>query len=203
MSSCSQNNPPNCNPCCVPRPVCDPSNEALESQLNNLITFLIGVLTKSCGPNNEVIWSLPCDLDGAEPIPGYPITPGQGFLCYLISVITVIIESIPSASNEIIDLVITNTNEVVIDWSLGSYFRFDGSLTEESTINFIHENYPAEPMAKTISVLLFGGTYSATWDEGKWAGSAPFSTKSLGDDVITFSSFGSNGVYGSAVTDMG
>lgn len=75
-----------CNPCCLPVPTCDATAEALASQLNNLLTFLIGTITKSCNDDDEVIWSLPCDLDGNEPITGFPKETGESILCYLLRV---------------------------------------------------------------------------------------------------------------------
>lgn len=90
-----------CNPCCLPVPVCDATNEALASQLNNLLTFLIGTITKSCNDDDEVIWSLPCDLDGNEPITGYPKETGESILCYLLRVATAILASVSSSASSL------------------------------------------------------------------------------------------------------
>lgn len=71
-----------CNPCSCSCE-CDPANESVSSQLENFITAFFGSVTKSC-VNGEVVWSLPCDLDGG--IPGYPRLPNEGIACYLLRI---------------------------------------------------------------------------------------------------------------------
>lgn len=70
----------NCNPCSCGS-ACDPVNEALSSQVNNLVLSMYGSVTKTC-VNGQVIWSLPCDLD--DGVPGFPRNSGEGIACYLI-----------------------------------------------------------------------------------------------------------------------
>lgn len=84
--SCTTNTTTSCNPCCAPAPVCDATNEALASQLNNLLTWLIGVITKSCDSNNNVVWSLPCNLGSSEPLAGYAKLANEGIICYILRV---------------------------------------------------------------------------------------------------------------------
>lgn len=67
-----------CNPCngsCS----CDPANEPLSSSLNNFITEFFGTLTKSC-VNDQVVWTLPCDLSTGNP--NFPRNSGEGLACY-------------------------------------------------------------------------------------------------------------------------
>lgn len=64
---------------------CDPAQESIASQLENFQTAFFGTITKSC-VNGEVVWSLPCDLDGG--IPGYPRLAGEGIACYLLRIWT-------------------------------------------------------------------------------------------------------------------
>lgn len=62
---------------------CDPANEPLQSALNNFIASIYGSLTKTC-VNNQIVWTLPCDLDAG--IPGYPRVAGEGIICYLLRI---------------------------------------------------------------------------------------------------------------------
>lgn len=62
---------------------CDPAEESLASQLANFQTAFFGSITKTC-VNGEVVWSLPCDLDGG--IPGFPRLPNEGIACYLLRI---------------------------------------------------------------------------------------------------------------------
>lgn len=68
-----------CSPC--EHSSCDAANEPLSSQLNNFVTAFFGSLTKSC-VNNQVVWTLPCDLDGGDP--SFPRNPGEGLACYFL-----------------------------------------------------------------------------------------------------------------------
>lgn len=63
------------------KPKCDPANEPLSSALNNFILSFYGTVTKTC-VNNEVVWSLPCDLDTG--LPSFPRLPGEGLACYFL-----------------------------------------------------------------------------------------------------------------------
>lgn len=69
-------------------PKCDPAKEPLASALNNFILSFFGSLTKTC-VNNQVVWTLPCDLDGT-PFPGYPRIAGEGLACYFARVIPLV-----------------------------------------------------------------------------------------------------------------
>lgn len=66
-------------------PKCDPSKEPLASALTNFIAAFFGSVTKTC-VNNQVVWTLPCDLDG-EPFPGFPRIPNEGLACYFARVV--------------------------------------------------------------------------------------------------------------------
>lgn len=68
------------NPCSCPD-ACDAANEAIASQLNNFVTAFFGTVSKTC-VNNQVVWSLPCDLDAG--VDGFPRLAGEGIACYLI-----------------------------------------------------------------------------------------------------------------------
>lgn len=72
-----------CSPCECEHE-CDPSQESVASQLDNFIAAFFGSITKTC-VNNEVVWSLPCDLDAG--IEGFPRLPGEGIACYLLRVL--------------------------------------------------------------------------------------------------------------------
>lgn len=74
----------NCNPCSCTA-TCDAENEPLSSALNNFIVSFFGTLTKSC-VNNQVVWTLPCDLDVGDA--SFPRTPGEGIACYFLRFIT-------------------------------------------------------------------------------------------------------------------
>jgi len=43
------------------------------------VTQFFGSVTKTC-VNNQVVWSLPCNLDAG--VPGYPRSPSEGLACY-------------------------------------------------------------------------------------------------------------------------
>lgn len=60
---------------------CDATNEPTASALNNFITEFFGTLTKTC-VNNEVVWTLPCDL--AVGAPEFPRNSGEGLACYFL-----------------------------------------------------------------------------------------------------------------------
>lgn len=60
---------------------CDATNESTASTLNNFITSFFGTLTKTC-VNNEVVWTLPCDLDVGSP--DFPRNAGEGLACYFL-----------------------------------------------------------------------------------------------------------------------
>lgn len=78
----SCNCPPNSNKPCCPSTAPNAADEALDSQVANLIGKLFGFATKSIGQNGEVTWTLPCNLDGQ--IAGFPRLPGEGLLCYFL-----------------------------------------------------------------------------------------------------------------------
>lgn len=81
-----------CNPCCTPAATCDATNEPLSSQIENLVEFLLGTVTKTCDADGNVVWTIGCDLQGNAPVPGYANTESS-FLCYLVSVISTITET--------------------------------------------------------------------------------------------------------------
>lgn len=67
-------------PCSCPD-ACDAANEAIASQLTNFTAAFFGTVSKTC-VNNQVVWSLPCDLD--DGVAGFPRNAGEGIACYLI-----------------------------------------------------------------------------------------------------------------------
>lgn len=72
MSAC------NCAPSVVP-PAIDPSQESVQSALDNFILNFYGAITKAV-VNGQIVWTLPCDLAAA--LPGYPRDPSLGTACY-------------------------------------------------------------------------------------------------------------------------
>lgn len=80
-SSCGSNGPCDCPDCSEEE--CNAENEPLASSLQNFIVAFFGSITKTC-VDNEVVWSLPCDLD--EGIPGFPRVAGEGVACYMLRV---------------------------------------------------------------------------------------------------------------------
>lgn len=70
----------NCNPCTCGT-ACNAADEPLSSALNNFITSFYGTVTRTC-VNNEVIWTLPCDLDSGDP--DFPRNSGEGLACYFL-----------------------------------------------------------------------------------------------------------------------
>lgn len=78
--SCGSCSSCRCNPCRCAE-VCDPSHEPLASALNNFVTAFFGSVTKTC-VNDQVVWSLPCDLDGG--VTGFPRNSGEGIACYVL-----------------------------------------------------------------------------------------------------------------------
>lgn len=60
---------------------CDPAKEPLSSSLNNFITEMFGTLTKTC-VNNEVVWTLPCDLGAGAA--NFPRNSGEALACYFL-----------------------------------------------------------------------------------------------------------------------
>lgn len=73
--SCSCNS----NPCTCHS--CDAADEPLSSALTNFTNAFFGTVTKTC-VNNEVVWSLPCDLDSG--VPDFPRIAGEGLACYFL-----------------------------------------------------------------------------------------------------------------------
>lgn len=198
---------PSChgNPCCRPgAPICDATNEPLQSALDNFIYWFFGVITKACNAEGEVQWTLPCDLSSAEPIPGFPRLPNEGIACYLIRYILGLSAGGPCSGSPRIELALTVEGEIEIDWSLGCYFSFDGEGTEsETTVTFRHINLPTDPLSKTISLLLTGSTgYQINWENTKWADGLGLIQPSGGDDVATFTSFAGGTPHGSAIVNM-
>lgn len=76
MSCQPPSTPCSCEPC---QTQCDPAHEPLPSTVDNFVTQFFGTVTKTC-VNNQVVWSLPCNLDTG--VPGYPRQPGEGLACY-------------------------------------------------------------------------------------------------------------------------
>lgn len=82
MANCSNCN---CNPCSCDCS-CDPENEAFSSAFNNFQVKFVGPITKTC-VNGAVVWTLPCGLDDAEPVTGYPKLSGETVFCYFLRVL--------------------------------------------------------------------------------------------------------------------
>lgn len=76
MSCQPPSTPCSCEPC---QTQCDPAHEPLPSTVDNFVTQFFGSVTKTC-VNNQVVWSLPCNLDTG--VPGYPRQPNEGLACY-------------------------------------------------------------------------------------------------------------------------
>ena len=69
-----------CNSCGCSQAV-SADNESLPSALDNFILHFFGTITKTV-VNDEVVWTLPCDLASDEPIPGHPREENEGLACY-------------------------------------------------------------------------------------------------------------------------
>lgn len=62
---------------------CDPANEPIDSALNNFIASFFGIVVKTC-VNNQIVWTLPCNLDAG--LPGYPRVANEGLACYFLRI---------------------------------------------------------------------------------------------------------------------
>jgi hypothetical protein len=76
MSNCNCNYGP-----CVDQPPPIITEEAVSSQLHNLVTALFGTLQKTI-VNGRVIWTTPCGTSFESP--ANPRQEGEGLLCYLL-----------------------------------------------------------------------------------------------------------------------
>lgn len=79
------------NNCCPPSPPACPSTvttESVASQLQNLITTLLGTFTVTV-VNGRAVWSAPCSAATAG-LSCFPILPGEGFVCYFLRILTTI-----------------------------------------------------------------------------------------------------------------
>jgi hypothetical protein len=123
MSCCNCN----CNPCCCSTTTCNAASEPLSSALDNFISAFFGDITKTC-VNNQVVWTLPCDLDVG--IPGYPRIEGEGLACYMLRVFQALTGSAGFTSTEISDTDI----ELTAGTSTVSQ-EFFGTITSPMVIN--------------------------------------------------------------------
>lgn len=57
--------------------------ESVSSSLDNLITSLLGTLTKTI-TNGRAVWSTPCSPD--DSLSAFPRNAGEGFVCYLLRI---------------------------------------------------------------------------------------------------------------------
>lgn len=81
----------NNNPCT--ESTCDPAHEPLSSALNNFITSFYGSLIKTC-INDQVVWTLPCDLNSGSP--NFPRFTNEGLACYFLRYFNQIVVAPPS-----------------------------------------------------------------------------------------------------------
>lgn len=118
----------NCVPCECDE-CCDPENEPLSSTLNNFISEFFGSVEKAC-VNEEVTWTLPCDLSGT-PFVGYPRVVGEGLACYFARVIPLLVSGGGGGDgHNLIDLfsnisangdthlLIDSTGDPTVDWEV-------------------------------------------------------------------------------------
>lgn len=93
-------------------PKCDPANEPVASALNNFILAFFGSVTKSC-VNNQVVWTLPCDLDGGNP--NFPRLPNEGIACYFQRFVnTFLAAQIVSIGNKGYRLTVLSATDVIL-----------------------------------------------------------------------------------------
>lgn len=89
--------PPGCNSVVPP---CNPPlqpTESVPSQLNNLEQSLFGTFTVTPipGQGGRAVWSGQCSANSI--VPGYAMNPGEGFICYIIRIMTVILGQVNAA----------------------------------------------------------------------------------------------------------
>jgi hypothetical protein len=75
------------NPCCPPigTPI-DPTQEPLQSEVDNFVLSVYGYVTKTLDDQGTVVWTLPCDLDAG--LPDNPRNVGEGMFCYFLRLFT-------------------------------------------------------------------------------------------------------------------
>lgn len=116
-----------CSPCSCSGD-CDPANEPLSSALNNFVIAFFGAVTKSC-VNDEVVWTLPCDLEAGNP--NFPRIPNEGIACYLSRFIeTFLAAQVVSIGNKgYLSRALTNANITIT--RAGDFINqdFTGTLT--------------------------------------------------------------------------
>lgn len=117
----------NCNPCECSA-TCDAANEPLSSSLNNFITSFFGTLTKTC-VNNQVVWTLPCNLDVGDPT--FPREAGEGLACYFLRFINTFeaAQQFSVGNKGYESTVLTNGNVVLFRASDAINQDFTGTLT--------------------------------------------------------------------------
>lgn len=116
----------NCNPCTCSS--CDAENEPLASSLNNFITTFFGTPQKSC-VNNQVVWTLPCDLATGNPL--FPRDSGEGLACYFSRFVETFLSSQQFAvgNKGYESTILTNTDEVLFVNTDFINQDFTGTLT--------------------------------------------------------------------------
>lgn len=134
---------------------CDPANEGITSQLNNFIEQFFGTISKTC-VNDEVVWSLPCELDAG--VAGFPRNPGEGIACYVIRY-----------AQSILPVLFANTVYVDKNWAALSALGYPAFATAQEAYDY------ANPLASVSNPWVmkigpgtltdFGGIrIQATWN---------------------------------------
>lgn len=119
---------------------CDPENEPLASELNNLVLSLIGVPTKSC-VNNQIVWVLPCDLDAG--IPEFPKNSGESIACYFLRFMSVFGIGNSSGLKGYETTVLAASNEDLVAQADVENQDFSGTLTAPVFISLSSSNASA------------------------------------------------------------
>lgn len=129
---------------------CDATNESTASQIANFVDAIFGSVTKTC-VNNQVQWTLPCDLDTAA-LTGYARLTDEGLMCYLVRVLN---------SGFVPPATIPTTTLLWVDVNRTDSYTEDGSIvrpfkTIMGAINEIIANADTRP----YQILIAPGTYA-------------------------------------------
>lgn len=134
---------------------CDAADEAIASQLNNFVTAFFGSVSKTC-VNNQVVWSLPCDLDAG--VDGFPRNAGEGIACYLIRY-----------AQSILPVLFANTVYVDKNWAALSALGYPAFATVQEAYDYANPQASiTNPWVMKIgagTLTDFGGiTITADWN---------------------------------------
>lgn len=105
----------NCNPCCCNN---QQAQEPLASEVNNMILSLLGVIQK-VNVNGKWEWLTPCNLGTG--LPGFPMIPNEGLICYLLRLFQFLDASLTTCCNDNV------VNFAQLDPAFGTLIAGNGS----------------------------------------------------------------------------